>query len=250
MTVEVVAKKVLRSRGWGRKKRRELANTIPEATAEDNEALAIAARYSMVNKFRLWALLQAVQHVARENVAGDFVECGVWKGGNLILYGLMARRYGLTRRIWGYDTFEGMTEPTDNDVQFGTNVKAHTEWASRQSGDVNTWCYSPFEEVEHNFRGEVGDAPLTLVKGKVEDTLDRPENIPERIAILRLDTDWYESTRKELEVLYPRLERGGVLLIDDYGAWSGSRKAVDEYFADKPVWLHRVDHSARLHIKR
>ena len=245
-------KHVLLTLGFGRKKQRarERANAIPEASDEDNRVLAVAARYSMTNKFRLWAALQAVQHVSRRQVPGDFVECGVWKGGNLILFGLMAKRLGLDRHVWGYDTFEGMSEPTAADVQYGTDVKAHAEWLSNQKDDgLNTWCYSPYEEVERNFRNEVGASKLTLVKGKVEDTLDQPANVPEQIAILRLDTDWYESTKKELEVLYPRLQKGGVLLIDDYGVWSGARKAVDEYFADNAVWLHRIDHSARLHIK-
>ena len=250
--VESVAKRVLLGLGFGGKKQRarELANAIPEASDEDNRLLAVAARYSMANKFRLWAALQAVQHVGRRQIPGDLVECGVWKGGNLILFALMAKRLGLDRRVWGYDTFEGMSEPTAADVHYKTNVKAHAEWLSNQKeGGLNTWCYSPYEEVERNFRNEVGASQLTLVKGKVEDTLDQPANVPEQIAILRLDTDWYESTKKELEVLYPRLQKGGVLLIDDYGVWSGARKAVDEYFAGNPVWLHRIDNSARLHIK-
>ena len=247
-----VAKRVLLGLGIGRKKQRarELASAIPEASDDDNRILAVAARYSMANKFRLWAALQAVQHIGRRQIPGDLVECGVWKGGNLILFGLMAKELGLDRRIWGYDTFEGMSEPTAADVHFKTNVEAHAEWLSNQKAEgLNTWCYSPYEEVERNFRNEVGASELTLVKGKVEDTLDQPANIPDRIAVLRLDTDWYESTKKELEVLYPRLQKGGVLLIDDYGVWSGARKAVDEYFAGNPVWLHRIDHSARLLIK-
>jgi O-methyltransferase len=85
------------------------------------------------------------------------------------------------------------------------------------------------------------------VKGKVEDTI--PANIPERIALLRLDTDFYRSTRHELEHLYPRLERGGVLIIDDYGAYVGARQATDEYFASRPFLLNRIDEHVRCGVK-
>src|SRR5688500_14479625 len=96
-----VAKRVLLTLGFGRKKQRarELAYAIPEASDEDNRLLAVAARYTMTNKFRLWAALQAVHHVGRRQVPGDFVECGVWKGGNLILFGLMAKRLGIDRGV-------------------------------------------------------------------------------------------------------------------------------------------------------
>lgn len=90
---------------------------------------------------------------------------------------------------------------------------------------------------------------MHFIKGKVEDTLRDERNLPEKIAVLRLDTDWYESTKVELEVLYPRLRPGGVLIIDDYGYWQGARKAVDEYFADRPVLLHRIDHTCRVMVK-
>ena len=88
-----------------------------------------------------------------------------------------------------------------------------------------------------------------MVKGKVENTLTKNENLPKKISILRLDTDWYESTKFGLEVLYPKLSNGGILIIDDYGFWRGAQKAVDEYFKDQHVWMHYVDYSCRLIIK-
>jgi hypothetical protein len=242
-------KKALRLVGHNPAKRAAKRDSIPEATEGDNRILDIATRYSQSDRLRLWALLQAVQHVARNGVEGDFVECGVWKGGNLILCGLMVKELQLDRRIWGFDTFEGMSMPTDDDFVIGRQDKAYARWATRQKLGFNDWSYASYEEVERNVRNEAGIDNITLVKGKVEDTLDRTENIPDKIAILRLDTDWYESTRKELEVLYPRLVRGGVLIVDDYGHWSGAKKAVDEYFAANPVWLHRIDYTARLHVK-
>lgn len=242
-------KNALRLVGYDPAKRAAKRDSIPEATKEENLILDIAARYSQTSRLRLWALLQAIQHVARNDIQGDFVECGVWKGGNLILCGLAAKQLHLDRRIWGFDTFEGMSMPTDNDFVIGKDEKAYARWAARQKEGFTDWAYASYDEVERNFRNEADAGNLTLVKGKVEDTLDRAENIPDKIAILRLDTDWYESTRKELEMLYPRLVRGGVLIIDDYGHWAGAKRAVDEYFAANPVWLHRIDYTGRLHVK-
>jgi hypothetical protein len=90
---------------------------------------------------------------------------------------------------------------------------------------------------------------LVFVKGRVEDTL--PGSAPAAVALLRLDTDWYQSTRHELEHLYPRLAAGGVLVLDDYGSFEGARKAVDEYFAEYDIgpYLHRVDSTGRIAVK-
>jgi O-methyltransferase len=114
---------------------------------------------------------------------------------------------------------------------------------------TNKWCYSSLEEAENNLKST--GYPMTnfiFLKGKVEETL--PDTIPEKLCILRLDTDWYESTMQELKYLYPVISSKGVLLIDDYGAWQGARKAVDEYFSDRPgTFLHRIDWTGRLLIK-
>jgi hypothetical protein len=230
-------------------KRRERHDRIPEATAEDEAVLAIAARYSMSGRLRHWSLLQSVRYVVQKGIEGDIVECGVWKGGNLILCGLALKALGASRRIWGFDTFEGMSEPGEADHAIGKTEPAHLRWRNSQRDGVTDWSYAPYAEVERNYRAEVGDGNLTLVKGKVEDTLDRPENVPGTIAILRLDTDWYDSTKKELEVLYPRLQRGGLLVVDDYGHWAGAKKAVNEYFAGDPILLQRIDYTARVHVK-
>jgi O-methyltransferase len=84
----------------------------------------------------------------------------------------------------------------------------------------------------------------------VEDTI--PASVPEQIALLRLDTDWYESTKCELEILFPRLVKGGVIIIDDYGCWQGARKAVDEYFNKNniAILLNRMDDTGRIGIKQ
>ena len=90
---------------------------------------------------------------------------------------------------------------------------------------------------------------LNLIKGPVEKTLPKEENLPNKISLLRLDTDWYESSKMELEILYPKLVKGGILMIDDYGHWEGVKKSVDEYFLNKNIWLHYIDYGCRLLIK-
>ena len=123
-------------------------------------------------------------------------------------------------------------------------------WKEKDINVDNIHGYAPIEMVKQNFKNNTSDInDLFLVKGKVEDTLKIPSNIPEKISILRLDTDWYESTKIELEVLYPRLVKNGVLIIDDYGEWSGSRKATNEYFKDKKVAMFKIDRAARLIFK-
>lgn len=89
---------------------------------------------------------------------------------------------------------------------------------------------------------------VRFVEGRVEDTL--PVRVPDRISLLRLDTDWYESTRCELEHLFPKLVPGGVLIVDDYGHWEGCRRAVEEYFDENniPMLLNRIDYTGRIGI--
>jgi hypothetical protein len=174
------------------------------------------------------------------------VECGVWRGGSSILAALTFQRLGDSDREYVlFDTFAGMTEPTEAD---GAEVRRR--WEDQQDEGHNRWAYTSREEVEANLRGAGVDAEaVRLVEGPVEETI--PAHAPERIAILRLDTDWYESTRHELVHLYDRLEPGGVLLIDDYGRWQGARRAVDEYFGARPehIYLMRIDNTGRLVVK-
>lgn len=210
----------------------------------------------MTSRSRQWALIQSIEWIASNDIEGDIVECGVWKGGNLILCGLMLKNLNISRLIWGYDTFTGMSEPTEHDYSVYSRKLANfslvkSKWLENRKVQRNDWNYAAREEVADNFSREVGTDNLKLISGKVEDTLLLEDNIPEKISILRLDTDWYESTKMELEILFPRLEKAGVLIIDDYGHFAGSRKAVDEFFEQQGfVWLHRVDYTCRLYVKQ
>ena len=203
--------------------------------------------FTMTSKEAMFALYSAVRYVVARRIGGDFVECGVWRGGSSLLAALALRALGeRDRRCVLYDTFNGMTEGSDVDVD--VDGRLANDYIARY-GDDGRWCYAGADEVLRTFaRHAIPNTMLRVVAGDVERTL-REQEVPERISILRLDTDWYASTAVELDVLYPRLARGGVLIVDDYGHWAGSRRAVDEYFADEPLLLHRIDYTVRVGIK-
>jgi len=228
-----------------------LHGMIPELGPEGEELLGAARGLSMTAPVAQWELIQAIRYIEANRIAGDIVECGVWRGGNLVIAGLLRRRMGFQRQIWAYDTFAGMTPPTSADFKPAEDLDVDPLGGSLDRGGHNEWCLASEEEVLRNFADRVGDRNLRTIKGPVEETLARPENLPEQIALLRLDTDWYESTRHELEHLYPRLSPGGVLIIDDYGHWNGARQATDEYLAqlERPPFLTRIDYTVRLAIK-
>jgi O-methyltransferase len=167
----------------------------------------------------------------------------VWRGGSMMAVALTLLHLGVSDRdLYLYDTYEGMSAPTDMDVDvFGRP-------AAIQFHNPYVRAYSAFDEVKEaiNSTGYPAER-IKMVKGKVEDTI--PGCMPETIALLRLDTDWYASTIHELHHLYPRLSLHGPMIIDDYGFWQGSRQAVDEYFAKTPIMLHYMDYSARIAIK-
>ncbi len=227
---------------------------IVEAKNDEINLLEISSKYSMTSLLRRWALINSIKHVKNKNIEGDFVECGVWKGGNLIIFNNLINKYKLNKKIFAYDTYTGMSEPTVFDKNI-LNVDAKKEWEiNKKTDNINLSfnCYSSLDEVKNNIKknsyNENSLENLNFIKGKVEETLQSKENLPEKISILRLDTDWYESTKVELEVLYPRLVKNGILIIDDYGHWKGARKAVDEYFKDKKIVKHYIDFSCRMII--
>ncbi|MDO8336403.1 MAG: TylF/MycF/NovP-related O-methyltransferase, partial [Candidatus Saccharibacteria bacterium] len=156
----------------------------------------------------------------------------------------------LDRYMYLYDTYAGMVEPTAIDVHVGNKETALETWKKEDQGDYNDWCYASLEEVKANIvsTGYAAER-LIFVVGKVEETI--PKTIPGSIALLRLDTDWYESTYHELMNLYPLIVKNGVLIVDDYGAWEGSRKAVDQYIEENhlKMLLTKIGRSGRMAVK-
>jgi hypothetical protein len=198
---------------------------------------------SMASGDAMYALWRAAQYVVDAQIPGDFVECGVFKGGSTAMAAEAFKFAGdTTRKFYLYDTFEGMTEPTARDVDFsGRTPQQHLQ--TLNAGRMSEMTNSPLDEVRKNVLSTgVAAERFEFIKGKVEETI--PAALPPGpIAILRLDTDWYESTKHEMVHLFPRLATGGVLIVDDYGFWRGSREACDEYFREQQVkmLLTRVD---------
>ena len=227
------------------------------ADADDLTIVEAARPYTMTPSERILANIDAVDHVLDRDVPGALVECGVWRGGSVLSMVLTLLRRGvIDRDVYLYDTFEGMTAPGDDDVS-RFDVPARETWDRARQAGRTAWdfLFRPETFGLDHVRAvlEGSGYPMErihFVVGPVEDTI--PATVPERIAVLRLDTDWYESTRHEMDHLYPRLETGGVLIIDDYGHWDGARRAVDEHLADAgaSLLLSRVDYSARMGVKR
>lgn len=208
-------------------------------------------RHTVTSPEKLHSLIHALRYIVQHGIPGDVVECGVWKGGLMMAAAYTLLQEGtVDRQLYLYDTFEGMPRPGQVDVRFD-GAKAEEEFERRRITEVSsTWANASVEEVwEAMVSTGYPKQHIHLIRGRVEDTL--PAKAPDRVALLRLDTDWYESTRHELIHLFPRLSSGGVILLDDYGHWLGARKAVDEYIQENRVrlLLNRVDYSARIGVK-
>ncbi|MDI9859299.1 TylF/MycF/NovP-related O-methyltransferase [Flectobacillus roseus] len=205
--------------------------------------------YTMTSIERMYALYNAVKYIVKNNIAGSFVECGVWRGGSSMMIALTLKELGVSNRaIYLYDTYEGMSEPTADDVDFRGGQAKELMEQNVENKQNSVWCLADLNDVQNNMRSTGYPQDLVhFVKGKVEDTI--PATMPEApIALLRLDTDWYESTAHELKYLYPLLIQKGVLVIDDYGHWEGCKRAVDEYF-NGSLLLNRIDYTGRIAIK-
>jgi len=238
-------------------KKNKFLEKRPELNEDDVNAIKYVLKndLTMVSPARVTDTVLAVKHVESNNIHGSFVECGTWRGGNAIAVALACKKYFNNRNFYIYDTFTGMSEPdssVDKSVFLGDNSK--NIFNKHQELNFNSWCYASLCEVKENFiKAGLSLENINFIKGKVEDTLKIKSNLPEKISVLRIDTDWYESTMVELEVLYPKLEIGGVLLIDDYGYWDGAREAVDNYFSrqDTPSrpFFAQSDFTGRVGIK-
>jgi len=239
------AKRALASRGY------ELTR-ISDPFPDERRIIDRVAPFTMTTEERISDTCTATRYVIDNGLPGAFVECGVWKGGNAMAMALVVLAAGEERELWLYDTFAGMTEPTAEDTHLRPHdYDVHERWRGEQAGTVNTWAYAPLDAVTDAMASTGYQAQLVrYIVGPVEETI--PAQMPNQIALLRLDTDWYESTKHELEHLFPRLVQGGVLIIDDYGTWGGCRRAVDEYVASHHVrlFLHRSDPSGRIAVKQ
>jgi hypothetical protein len=227
----------------------EVIRRRPTLDTVGMDALAIAtiretAPFTMTDPAKVFGLVQAVRYVTAHGIPGAIVECGVWAGGSTMAVARTLLQVGDTSRdLYLYDTYEGMTMPTGADVAMDGTTGEQLLASADPDDPGSAWSIMPLEQVHENVArvGYPGER-IHYVKGMVEETL--PGQAPETIAVLRLDTDWYQSTRYEMEHLYPRISPSGVLIVDDYGWWKGSQQAVDAYLATHrvPMLLNRLSH--------
>jgi len=219
-------------------------NSIPEISIDEKLVLNEISEYTLSSTPNQWSIIQSLKHIKNKNLTGAIIECGVYKGGSLILISLIAQKLNLENKIYGFDTFE---EGFDKISEFDLDPKGKKIEELKFKKNF----FPTMEKVINIIKKFDIDKKFLpkLIKGKTQDTLKIKENVPEQIAFLRLDTDIYGPTIHQLEILYPKLCSGGILHIDDYGHCPGVMKAVDEYFNNKDVWLHRVDYTCRLIIK-
>lgn len=223
---------------------------FPPDFDDDARLLVERVRHAtMTSPERILALRDGLRHIVRREIPGAVVECGVWRGGSMMAAALTLDACDDRRDLYLFDTFEGMTRPGRDDVDLtGTAASDHLRREDPDSSFI--WARSGLETVRENMRTTgYPDDLVHYIVGPVEETI--PEHAPPQIALLRLDTDWYESTRHELEHLWGRVPPGGIVLIDDYGHWAGARRAVDEFLEtlDAAPLLQRIDYTGRLMVK-
>jgi O-methyltransferase len=192
--------------------------------------------FTMVPEESLRELARQVQMVVKRNIPGDFVECGVWRGGTAFLMADLLRAGTVRgRKVWLFDSFEGLPAPERIDGQ------AALAWAADTNGSSYFEnCRASLEEVQQNAT-ELGLASYTeFVKGWFDQTLVRERNHIGPIAILRIDCDWYASVRVCLDSLYDQVVEGGFVILDDYYVWDGCARAVHEFLGARSL-AHRLE---------
>lgn len=220
-------------------------------TGIEDEAWSVMSRVSgrtMGSALQQYSMWLASNYVEDNNVPGAIVEFGVWRGGMSMIGAEVVRQRNSTRTSFLFDTFEGMTEPTSRDVEMfsgrsASHLLSRERKRSMGKSSYNTWCIADSDDVRSGFDYlGIPSSQYRLVKGDVMNTV--PTEVPDCLAICRVDTDWYESTRHILENCWDRISPGGVLLLDDYDAWSGSRTATDEFFRSRDLFplMSRCDY--------
>jgi O-methyltransferase len=207
------------------------------------ELFEAVSPYTMTTAEAIYALADAVRYTIRHEIPGAVVECGVWRGGSMMTVARTLLEAGRSDvELYLFDTFQGMSAPTEADFCW-TGERADDLLAG-EARDESSVLWAQATLVDVRAAMEATGYPserIHYVEGRAEETL--PAAAPDQVALLRLDTDWYESTKHELLHLYPRLAPGGVLILDDYGWWRGAAQATHEYFGEHPPapLLVRVD---------
>ena len=226
---------------------------------ESDKMISIVRNNTMVSHAGLFSLYQQALFCEQQGITGDFVECGVWKGGSVGLMALVNLKHGSSRRhIHLFDSFEEICEP-DEEVDGQRAVTEAMTWAKKGGAKGRlvplTGIYDQFggpgtiQENENLLNDKIGyDSPyIHYHKGWFQHTLPEQHQDIGKIAILRIDADWYASTKICLDHLFDKVVSGGFVIIDDYGTYDGCKKAVDEFLAGlpKPLYLNHVNFDIR-----
>lgn len=238
-SLQMVGLDIVRSRARGR--------YPPDFLPQEIEIINKVRPWTMTSVERIYSLIQATRYLSANRIKGAIVECGVWKGGSVATIArTLVELSDVERELYLFDTFDGMSDPTEKDFDYEGTPAGELLRRNRAF-----YCADAPLDTVKLVLAETGYPveKIHFVQGQVEDTL--PANCPDAISLLRLDTDWYQSTRHELIHLFPLLSLHGVIVIDDYGHWNGARRACDEYFEENkiPLLLNRIDYTGRLALK-
>lgn len=190
--------------------------------------------YTMVGYARLSNVYELANLVEKNKIAGVFAECGVWRGGCIAVMAFVAQKFNSGRKVWLFDSFEGLPEPTLEDGKIAKDYALNKAEGNLKTIDK---CVAPLKDVEEVFFDvlKLDKKNIVISKGWFQDTLPKDREKIGKIAILRLDGDWYESTKSCLENLYDNVIIGGYIILDDYGHWEGAKKALDEFFIERNI---------------
>jgi hypothetical protein len=192
----------------------------------------------------------AINYILSNNIEGVIIECGVETGAFEYIWINELIKNNTVRDIYLYDTFGGLTEPGEYDYTCATSIhysmnkeEVYNTWKNHTITEkINGWCYTPLEHVQNRLNSTgYPQNNIHYIVGDVMETLKDKTKIPEKIAILRLDTDWYESSKFELEQMYDNVVTGGVIIFDDYYHWDGQRRATDDFFNSINIKYDFVD---------
>ncbi len=207
--------------------------------------------FNTSTKYCLWKTLRLFKKaVKNKTIKHNFVECGVWKGIYLVFFQKLIEMYNLENcKIYGFDTFEGIPKPTTEDITRNNESMLDRYNLLKVDEKTSNWNYTKIDKVKDSyFQNTKKNNNLILIKGKVEDTLIYKQNIPDEISILKLDTCLYSGTKIELDILFPKVKKDGIIIIDNYFNFKGVKKATDEFFKEKKLDIKYSKLSSRVVI--
>jgi Macrocin-O-methyltransferase (TylF) len=219
-----------------------LLKQVPLNKLKDIERLRLFLKvctYSMVSYYNLSCTYELARTAEQYKILGAFVECGVWRGGSAAVMAYVAHKAGNNRKVHLFDSFEGLPEPNEKD---GIEARIYAE--NKAGGKLSSIgkCVGRYEDVIYLFFSilKLRRENIIIHKGWFQETMPKIKDLIGPIAILRLDADWHESTKVCLDYLYDSVVSGGFVIIDDYNAWEGCKKAVDEFLTNKKIKVEMV----------